>query len=260
MPLSSEQVAAFHRDGFLALERLVGDDTVEELRAAYDALLEREVEAPGDRMLGGVTRQIVFPSLAHPGFAANAALDAAARIVAQLYPAPCQARVHDMLIAKPPGHARETPWHQDAGYYAMPVAAAGSAIPLGPVQVWLALDDVDEDGGCMQFLPGQHTRPLLEHVVVSGAPDDEGRLIAIRDLDALELGAAVACPLRAGGCTMHTPGTPHYTGPNKSARPRRAYIFNLLSGGPGVRGVEASIRRGAVEAGVLPRRVLEDVE
>ena len=33
-------------------------------------------------------------------------------------------------------------------------------------------------------------------------------------------------PLKAGGCTIHTGRTLHYTGPNVTKSPRRAYIVN----------------------------------
>lgn len=55
------------------------------------------------------------------------------------------------------------------------------------------------------------------------------RLLAIREADKLfDLRRAVACPLRAGGATVHDYGTPHFTSGNRTAdRPRRAYIFNF---------------------------------
>jgi ectoine hydroxylase-related dioxygenase (phytanoyl-CoA dioxygenase family) len=137
-----------------------------------------------------------------------------------------------MLIYKEPGQVAETPWHQDFSYTLMPYAAAGSAIPADEVvQFWLALDDVDEENGCMHFIPGEHRRPMHEHYVAAGEPDYSQRLLAIRDADAaLDLGKAVACPLKAGGATVHNYGTPHYTSGNRSRdRPRRAYIFNFTS-------------------------------
>ena len=94
---------------------------------------------------------------------------------------------------------------------------------------WLALDDVDTDNGCMHFIPGKHLEPLLPHHVASGAPDDPSRLLAIDDpRSMLDLSSAIACPLTAGGATMHSAGTPHYTSGNRTTdRPRRAYIFNF---------------------------------
>ena len=81
----------------------------------------------------------------------------------------------------------------------------------------------------MHFAPILHTQPLIAHVVAGGDPDDPGRLLAIDEPERrLDLSLAVAAPLPAGGCTIHSYGTPHYTPPNRSSdRPRRAYIFNL---------------------------------
>jgi ectoine hydroxylase-related dioxygenase (phytanoyl-CoA dioxygenase family) len=36
---------------------------------------------------------------------------------------------------------------------------------------------------------------------------------------------ATACELPAGGATVHDSRTLHYTGPNRTDRPRRAYIL-----------------------------------
>jgi len=81
----------------------------------------------------------------------------------------------------------------------------------------------------MQFVPGFQAE-LLPHLVAGGAPDDDGRLLAIVDpATTLDLAAAVACPVKAGGATVHNEGTPHYTGPNQTDRPRRAYIMNFMS-------------------------------
>jgi hypothetical protein len=77
----------------------------------------------------------------------------------------------------------------------------------------------------MRFVPRPQGAPSLAHRVASGDPDDEGRLIELDE--PLDTGAAVACPLDPGGCTVHLVGTPHHTGPNTSDRGRRAYIFNV---------------------------------
>jgi ectoine hydroxylase-related dioxygenase (phytanoyl-CoA dioxygenase family) len=149
----------------------------------------------------------------------------------QLFGTEAVHRSFDMLIYKPPGHPHETPWHQDMAYSGHPTAPPGTAISLESIQVWLALDDADEENGCMHFVPGRHRDPLLEHEVAAGDPADDGRLLAITDpAAALDLSTVVPAPLRAGGCTMHTQGTPHFTPPNRSSdRPRRAYIFNVAT-------------------------------
>lgn len=228
MRLGTTQLRAWQCDGFVVIERLIGEDAVARLREAYDAILARRVVAGGDRMLGGITRQVMMACTAHPAFHRNEALDEAAEIAEQLL-GEAPVRSFDMLIDKPPGHPHATPWHQDMSYAGLPFAPEGSAIPLETLQFWVALDDVDALNGCMHFLPGQHTRPLLAHRVASGDPNDDARLLELVDAERqLDLSRAVAAPLRAGGATLHSYGTPHYTPPNRSAdRPRRAFIFNL---------------------------------
>jgi ectoine hydroxylase-related dioxygenase (phytanoyl-CoA dioxygenase family) len=228
--LTDEQRTRYEQDGFLAIERLVDEDTLQALRDAYDDVLERDVPARGDRMLGGITRQVMMPSTAHPVFDANPAIDEATEIATDVF-GTAAVRFFDMLIFKPAGHPHETPWHQDMAYADMPTAPAGRTIPLETIQFWVALDDVDEVNGCMHFVPGAHLEPLLEHVVAGGEPDDPARLLALTDAPRqLDLERVVPAPLRAGGATMHSYGTPHMTPPNRSAdRPRRAYIFNLAS-------------------------------
>lgn len=228
--LTVEQQVRYEQDGFLVIDRLVDDAMLQTLRAAYDDVLERDVRATGDRMLGGITRQVMMPSAAHPDFDANGAVDAAMEIACGVF-GTAAVRFFDMLIFKPPGHPHETPWHQDMAYAGMPAAPAGRAIPLETIQFWVALDDVDEENGCMHFVPGAHLEPLLEHVVAGGEPHDPGRLLALADpSEQIELDRVVAAPLAAGGATMHSYGTPHMTTPNRSTdRPRRAYIFNFAT-------------------------------
>ncbi len=245
--LPTDAVEAFARDGFVAVERLVEDDEVDRLRSAYDEILGADVAT--DRMLGDITRQVMVPSMHHPVMEDNLALAAARRIVGQLFGTASAARTYDMLIDKPAGHPCVTPWHQDAGYSDRPVAAAGTPITFRSVQVWLALDDVDVENGCMQFVPGRHHEPVLEHRVASGDPDDEGRLIELVDPEVqLDLSTVTPQPLRAGGCTMHLAGTPHFTGANVTAdRGRRAYIFNLDPADAEDSPIEALIRRSYVD-------------
>lgn len=56
---------------------------------------------------------------------------------------------------KYPGANQPTPPHQD-GYYFM-------ITPCEAVTMWLALDDVDHENGCIRYLPGSHRDGLLPH-------------------------------------------------------------------------------------------------
>jgi hypothetical protein len=219
-------------DGYLIVDRFIDAVTIELIRTAFDEILAHEVRAQGDRMLGSLTRQVFRPSESHPVFDSNPALEVGKSYARRLFGTDNVLRAFDMLIYKPPGHPHETPWHQDGSYSAMPFVAAGSPVPLDSIQFWIPLDDVDEENGCMRFIPGQHTRPLLPHYVAAGNPEEESRLLAIIDPEReLDLTTAVSGVIPAGGATMHTQATPHYTGPNRSTeRHRRAYIFNIIDG------------------------------
>ena len=139
------------------------------------------------------------------------------------------ALLYSQLLYKPPEHPHTTPWHQDAAYLEMPYAEAGRKVASNSLQFWLALDDADEENGCMHFHPPPEDSCLLPHYVVSGDEDNDARLLGLRDPDThINQSQITPCPIHAGCATVHHGGTLHYTPANQSSRPRRAYIFNFV--------------------------------
>ncbi len=234
MRTSESQIRRFHEDGFTTIEALIDSETIGQLRELYDQFIDGQIDCGTEygKFLGGVTRHVMQPHLHHPYFNDNPALSAGREIARELSGYVEPQLSYDMLITKPPGHGKETPWHQDYAYAEAPVVPAGTKIPIHSLQFWVALDNVDFANGCMCFVPGMHCGPTLEHVVCGGDPMDKDRMLAINDpSNTLDLNEKVACPLNAGGCTVHMLGTPHYTPGNTTRdRPRRAYIFNLIDG------------------------------
>ena len=221
-------LASFHNSGFLSLPSLIERDDLEKLKAVYDQLLSGDLDTSGSRdsYLGDLTRQLVGPEHCHPLFKENSALIAGKEIVSQLFDWE-PAFLYSQLLYKPPHHPHETPWHQDAAYTQMPFAPAGSPIKSVTAQFWLALDDADEDNGCMHFHEPISKDQLLPHFVVSGADDNDARLLGIENSSLIDTQKVTSCPLSAGEATVHQGGTLHYTPANTSSRPRRAYIFNF---------------------------------
>ncbi|HEX2485334.1 MAG TPA: phytanoyl-CoA dioxygenase family protein, partial [Myxococcota bacterium] len=121
-----------------------------------------------------------------------------------------------MMIYKPAGDGRDVPWHQDEVYWEFPAQRCHS------LSVWMPLDEVTPESGCMQFLPGSHRLDVLRYREPPGEP-----LVLDQPVD---VSRAVACPLAPGGATFHHCRTLHYTAPNTSARPRRA--FTTIFHGP----------------------------
>jgi ectoine hydroxylase-related dioxygenase (phytanoyl-CoA dioxygenase family) len=78
----------------------------------------------------------------------------------------------------------------------------------------------------MQFVPGSHHQDVLPHHSIGHDP----RIVGLEVDDVEQVVAqAVPCPLPAGGATIHHCRTLHYTGPNQSDGPRRAYIMSFGS-------------------------------
>ena len=117
---------------------------------------------------------------------------------------------------KPALDGPATPWHQDEAFH-------DPAFDYEEISIWLALQPVNEVNGCMQFLPGTH-REVLPHC----SPNDDPRVHGLECRAGFDPGAAVTCPLPAGGCTIHTGRTLHAAGPNRSAEPRLAYVLTYL--------------------------------
>lgn len=227
---TSQQIEQFSRHGYTRIERLVDIGVVAALREAYDELLAQGATGQGtrDSRLGGLTRQIVRPERSHELFRDNAALAAGRAAARALRGWEEPAFFYSQLLYKPPGHPHATPWHQDDAYGAMPFAPAGTPLSHATLQFWLALDDADVRNGCMHFHPPLPGDRLLPHRVAAGDPDDDARLLGLVEEEAyIDPAAVVACPLSAGGATVHDSGALHYTPPNRSDRPRRAYIFNF---------------------------------
>ena len=120
---------------------------------------------------------------------------------------------------KPPLVGRATPPHQD-GYYFM-------LSPCEAVTMWLALDDVDEENGCVRYGRGSHRTGMREHARtqtlgfsqgIAGYPTDDDRE------------REVAIPANRGDLLVHHALTIHRADGNRSTvRTRRALGFVYYS-------------------------------
>jgi ectoine hydroxylase-related dioxygenase (phytanoyl-CoA dioxygenase family) len=92
------------------------------------------------------------------------------------------------------------------------------------VTAWVALDDVDEENGCMSMVPGSqswgnHIDFLNTLSAFDAMPDEfEGRPIEVR-----------TCPVRKGEVHFHHALTWHGSNRNLSTRPRRAIALHFMT-------------------------------
>jgi phytanoyl-CoA hydroxylase len=113
---------------------------------------------------------------------------------------------------KPPRIGKATPPHQD-GYYFM-------LKPAHAVTMWLALEEVDGDNGCVHYVKGSHLKGMRPH----GKTQTLGFSQGITDFGTEEdIANEVPMPAKPGDLLIHHALTIHRAEGNKSlTRSRRA--------------------------------------
>lgn len=226
--LTEEQVAFFHRTGYLALPAITTPEEVEQLQGIYDQLFSSKAGRDQGDHLDLVTtdeddQEPVLPNILNPTkYApelANTRFRTNALAIAKQLLGPDAVLEGEHAILKPPRTAAATPWHQDEAYW-------DPAKTYNSLSVWIPLQEATPENGCMHFVPGTHQEVLPHHPI-----GNDPRIIGLEVDDVETVTAnAVACPLPPGGATIHLSRTLHYTGPNQTDQPRRAYI--LIFGTP----------------------------
>ncbi len=109
---------------------------------------------------------------------------------------------------------KEFPWHQDDGYTAV--------YPSPYLTIWLAINDVTIENGCVWFLPGSYRQGLVPHVETP-----IGKLChSLEDPD-----QGVPAPLKAGSAAVLWSLTMHKSGVNVSGGMRKAYVIQYCQAG-----------------------------
>jgi ectoine hydroxylase-related dioxygenase (phytanoyl-CoA dioxygenase family) len=221
--LNAEQIAQFKEQGFLALEKVTSTEDMLEIRKVLEQLFERKAghkqgayfNFAGDDKDDKAPNlpQIMAPhnfagDLKKSEFRRNAA------IIAEQILGP-EARFHvDHTLMKPPVNGVPTPWHQDEAF-------KDPKFECQEISIWMPLQPVNELNGCMEFIPGSHKGEILPH----RTPGNDPSVHAIECYEGFDPADGVACPLPAGGCTIHFGRTIHGAGPNRSDAPRYAYVL-----------------------------------
>lgn len=222
--LAPYELESFAHNGFLAIPAITSHEEIDELRVIYDRLFRERIgwedgnqfDLATDEAGGMATLpQLINPSRYVPQLADTRYVRNAAAIARQILGEDLEQGYRDQMIFKPAVRGSATPWHQDQAYHA-------PEYRYRTINFWMPLDDTSVASGCMHFVPGSHRLDVLPHRSIGGNPSVHGLELDNPDPYAPY---AVACPVPAGGCTLHAAYTLHYTGPNVSQSPRRAYTL-----------------------------------
>ena len=223
--LTDDQIAEFHEQGYLRLDRLVEADEIDWVRAIYDRLFaERAGWDRGEQFdLAGSDDpaakprlpQLMNPAAFAPELERAVFRRAALKVARQLLGDDAEPG-DEHAIRKPAEDGAETPWHQDEAYW-------DPSFSYDALSIWTPLQEATLVNGCMQFIPGSHRdRGIRPHHSIG----HDTRIHGL-ETDEVDPRLAVACPLPPGGCTIHHCRTLHYAGLNRSGQPRRAYILTF---------------------------------
>lgn len=227
--LTDEQVAFFHEYGYLAGVRMLDMEQVERLRAELNELFDPQCDghelfyeyhsnesADPSRVLFHAlgawrTRPAFHDMLWNPRFtqAASQLLDGAVRFW------------HDQLFCKPARDGGVVAWHQDYSYWTR-------TVPMAHLTCWIGLDDATVDNGCLQYIPKSHRWNLLPITGLAGKMDAIRKVLTEEQMAAF---VPTAIELKAGECAFHHPLLIHGSQENRTDRPRRAVVLNVVRDG-----------------------------
>jgi phytanoyl-CoA hydroxylase len=259
--LSIDQIAAYHRDGFLAVADFVTPEACRLLReraneivASFEPTAQRTVfttdeqERTSNREFldsgagiwcffepdalgqnGELTRDkaLSINKIGHamhdlvPEFHAFCRLPLFGELLRDLG---YRAPVlwQSMYILKPPRIGGEVRWHQDATYLATdPPCVTG---------VWVALEDAHRGNGCLWAQPGGHRGPLRERWEIDWSTR-RGTLQRLDDTPWPSNDEAVALEVPAGSVVLFHDHLPHWSGHNHSDVSRHAFTMHVAERG-----------------------------
>src|SRR3989440_11431972 len=220
--LTDAQIAGYHRDGYLAVPRLIDADRLEALRRLTNAFVERARGVsrsdavfdldPRHTAAAPVLRRIKNPADHDPLYAWLAEQSPIVDIVAELI-GPALRFHHSKLNLKGSHLGAPVEVHQDAAFYPH---SNDDVLAGGPL-----LDGATAENGAMAVLPGSHRGPIHTHF------DPQGRFVGClrpEDIARLDRSRAALLALPAGSIHIHHYRLVHWSAPNTSPGDRRLLI------------------------------------
>ena len=117
------------------------------------------------------------------------------------------------FFRKPPRIANPTPPHQDGFYFMLE--------PNEAITLWLAQDPIDEENGCIRYIPGSHRREMRPHRLSNVLGFSQG----ITDFGDDDRATEAAISAQPGDLIAHHSMIIHRADANLSDRQRRALGF-----------------------------------
>ena len=223
MSPTPEQVEFYRANGYLLVPRLFKPEETQALRDYFTTMVERGGDGWAE---GGVHPESDdplkrYPRLLQPHRGDSVAMDYMVderirQFLTAFYDREPLA-VQTMIYFKPPG-AKGQALHQDQRYL--------KAEPGTCMAAWLALEDIDQENGCMSIVPGSHGIPML----CPGTSDSQKSFTGDQVPIPKEMNA-IPCVMKEGDMLFFNGSLIHGSGPNESKnRFRRIIVGHYIEG------------------------------
>ena len=206
--LTKEQIARYHHDGFVIPDFKMPENDILEIENKHFDLIKKYPEYIN------YCPAILLKDETFLKYCMNAQI---LKFVEQLI-GNHFALWNSSFFAKPAYNGFETPWHQDGQYW--PIS------PLATCTVWLAIDDANEENGCLRFIKGSHKdKKLKQH-----SRNNKTNLTLHQELSKEELDESkkVSLILKRGQISLHDVYMVHGSKENKSPKSRRAMTMRFM--------------------------------
>ena len=236
--LTQDQIDTFFRDGLETIPDVLTDSELIPFERAFDRVMNGDIHVP-DKDLCDISKPFgtpreewsiinaMLPTKYDASMQNNIFEQITKRIVDQLFPTMNMTKDYDQLLNKLPGKSDAVfAWHQDMGYW--PGSAALGVDTTATATFSLAIDNSNEENGCLRYVVGSGvSKSLRPHVPLSGSRD-EGHALTIEIGGNEEIRFA---PATRGSLTIHDEYVVHGSaGNNSPVNNRRTYVLAYRAG------------------------------
>ena len=200
--LTTSAIETWNEEGYLGPLDLYDPESINDIRSYFDILLQETLAAGHDSYSissAHLKHGRVWDILNHPHLVSY---------------------VQDLLgedvigwgshfFCKMPMDGKSVDWHQDCSYWPL--------TPTKAVTVWLAIDDADQENGCMEVYTGSHRHGLIDFETSAA---DSGNVLNQSVKEPSKYGDHKLTALTAGQISIHSDLLVHGSSPNHSNRRR----------------------------------------
>ncbi|MDB9317674.1 phytanoyl-CoA dioxygenase family protein [Nodularia spumigena] len=226
-PLTKEQIAQYHRDGYVIIPNFFDIEEIEPIRKACEADPDMQgVQATVNDRAGGYFKVALWSELGNTLLGVMPRMARMVDTVETLLGRECY-HWHSKIVRKLTNDG-QLHFHQDyATWY-----EDGCLFPHH-VTCTIAIDKSDKENGCVKMVPGSHELGRIHRVRI-GKTKDTHCPDPFRIGKVLEKLGIVYCEMEPGDAMFFHSNTLHGSDPNKSDRPRTLMhcSYNAVSNEP----------------------------